>query len=129
MAGHRPASPRGKAGKHDVRGTFGLEIVENGYVAHSTRRIKEDGRAKRLVIKLIIFAITIEANTRSGGERSGERERGITNSLGIAVSAILLSRDPAGHNVRYNGQSPNDRRVVFRSRPANTMFAATVVLK
>src|SRR3546814_13412234 len=69
--------PGEKAGKHDVRGTFGLEIVENGYVAHSTRRIKEDGRAKRLVIKLIILAITIDANTRSGGERSGERERGI----------------------------------------------------
>src|SRR3546814_3174709 len=63
-----------------------------------------DGRAKRLVIKLIILAITIDANTRSGGERSGERERGINNSLGIAVSAILMSRDPDGQNVRYDGQ-------------------------
>src|SRR3546814_20010379 len=73
-------------------------------VCSSDLRIKEDGRAKRLVIKLIILAITIDANTRSGGERSGERERGINNSLGIAVSAILLSRDPDGQNVRYDGQ-------------------------
>src|SRR3546814_20166212 len=90
----------------------------NGYVAHSTRRIKEDGRAKRLVIKLIILAITIDANTRSGGERSGERERGINNSLGIAVSDILLCRDPDGQNGRHEGQiygafvaSSEERRV------------------
>src|SRR3546814_11832080 len=63
-----------------------------------------DGRAKRLVIKLIILAITIDANTRSGGERYGERERGINNRLGIDVRAILLSRDPDGQNVRYDGQ-------------------------
>src|SRR3546814_12659988 len=97
--------PGEKAGKHDVRGTFGLEIVENGYVAHSTRRIKEDRRAKRLVIKRIILAITIDAKTRSGGERSGERERGINSSLGIAVRHILMSRDTEDKNVRYDGRT------------------------